>query len=1315
AGTVQLGGLNTYTGPTVIGGALVAGGPDGNLELVGGGAIADSAITVNDHGVLTLDAGSYVAGNIGLAVGGGLTLEAGSRFDGDIDLSALPPDGAINLDIQSGAVFTGGFIHAPNSFTLSSTAWTGELAVLEVNGAPTLVVEAPRQAGNGAAGVSLTQYANSIAATQFLVASGADYDTAFNWIATKESVSGGPFVLTAVNGLLVGQLGASNAEIYVPSLVAGASITITSPTGSGSGSGSTIASGTGVLGPGTLDLSPGGQPLTLQGGATPLTVDSNIIDAQLPSLAGGLSAHAPIIGAPTAGSNAAGAQYSQEISFAAHDDLGTTVQLNAYLTRTAANVWQLAVYDAGTAAASGVFPYTSGPLATTNLTFAGGSLVNADPLALTLSDGRTLDLDIAGLTQSDAYVSGNLDAASPALSGQAGASNVAGDAFTDRLTLATHNSAGAAVTLDLYFTNTGAGVWQVAAYDASTAAAGGGFPYSAPALAVEQLSFNAAGAVSAGGEFSIPSAGGAALTVDLSSLTQLSAVASLQGGDGVLAPVTEASVAVPPVRGAGDALVIRGGVVTLNGQNSFTGGMAIEAGELKIATAGSAGTGEIRFTAPGQTLDIEAGAPANTLVDFGAGDTILLATASAATQILVSNARGQLVVPGGTPVTLNFGSDLAPESVFAVTSLGAGAGDSITLLPSMFSVASPESLQSALAAIAPGGGSSAPGAAYTITGQSGLSFAAETVALAAGSTLTLTGQAASTGTGLDIASGSVLLTALTYSAGIGETLFTVESGASATLTNDTLSGAIGVAAGGALALLSGTLAASITAASGAVVTAEPAAGATVDLTGALDGVLHVGSASQAAGGRTILDDADPGLSAVYLDGPGIFDVAAGSGFNGAIHLDAAAGAELRIDSGLPAGTIYWDNANGVIDLEGVAAPGGVAQTLTVSNTGVLTLAAGTLTFTGENGATFLQTSDSGTGSLLIPLIESAPVASEAQFDAAVQAAAALPAGAGLTYTVALASDVVLSSADGTADASSLPAGLTFSITGSGGFTAATGADVILAGADSFTGGVTLDAGSTVELATATSAGSGPISFAGPGALLKVDAAVLASPVAGFAPRDTIDLTGAAWSAGLPQMIYADFNGDFSVPGGSVTLPTFTGVAWGSALTLAPDGHGGILLTAPYAQQTVTVSTAAGLAQAIDLADSLTGNGRSLTIDLAAGAPLLLTAALPAIQLAAGVSLTINGSGNTINGGGAVRDLLVASGNVFVENLTLTGGAAASGDGQAEDGGGAGLGGDLYVGTGGNVTLQGVSLAGGTATGAAGGAGVLGGGALGGSA
>src|SRR5665213_3239681 len=101
---------------------------------------------------------------------------------------------------------------------------------------------------------------------------------------------------------------------------------------------------------------------------------------------------------------------------------------------------------------------------------------------------------------------------------------------------------------------------------------------------------------------------------------------------------------------AGDALVIRGGVVTLNGQNSFTGGTATEAGELKIATAGSAGTGEIRFTAPGQTLDIEAGAPANTLVDFGAGDTILLATASAATQILVSNARGQLVVPGGTPV-----------------------------------------------------------------------------------------------------------------------------------------------------------------------------------------------------------------------------------------------------------------------------------------------------------------------------------------------------------------------------------------------------------------------------------------------------------------------------------------------------------------------------------------------------------------------------------------------------------------------------------------------------------------------------------------
>src|SRR5665213_1945340 len=127
--------------------------------------------------------------------------------------------------------------------------------------------------------------------------------------------------------------------------------------------------------------------------------------------------------------------------------------------------------------------------------------------------------------------------------------------------------------------------------------------------------------------------------------------------------------------------------------------------------------------------------------------------------------------------TLNIEGSRVVESPAPAPSEGTAKTLSGARSDPKFSVASPESLQSALAAIAPGGGSSAPGAAYTITGQSGLSFAAETVALAAGSTLTLTGQAASTGTGLDIASGSVLLTALTYSAGIGETLFPVESGA----------------------------------------------------------------------------------------------------------------------------------------------------------------------------------------------------------------------------------------------------------------------------------------------------------------------------------------------------------------------------------------------------------------------------------------------------------------------------------------------------------------------------------------------------------
>ena len=60
---------------------------------------------------------------------------------------------------------------------------------------------------------------------------------------------------------------------------------------------------------------------------------------------------------------------------------------------------------------------------------------------------------------------------------------------------------------------------------------------------------------------------------------------------------------------------------------------------------------------------------------------------------------------------------------------------------------------------------------------------------------------------------------------------------------------------------------------------------------------------------------------------------------------------------------------------------------------------------------------------------------------------------------------------------------------------------------------------------------------------------------------------------------------------------------------------------------------------------------SFTLDLASS--IALGSDLEAINLQSGVTLTIDGGGGTINGGGAYRGLFVYAGNVTIENLSLS--------------------------------------------------------------
>jgi autotransporter-associated beta strand protein/VCBS repeat-containing protein len=106
----------------------------------------------------------------------------------------------------------------------------------------------------------------------------------------------------------------------------------------------------------------------------------------------------------------------------------------------------------------------------------------------------------------------------------------------------------------------------------------------------------------------------------------------------------------------------------------------------------------------------------------------------------------------------------------------------------------------------------------------------------------------------------------------------------------------------------------------------------------------------------------------------------------------------------------------------------------------------------------------------------------------------------------------------------------------------------------------------------------------------------------------------------------------------------------------------------------------------------------------------LDRSLTHIQLSSSASLTIRGHDETLDGVDAFGGLMILSGTVSVEHLTLSRMKATGGEGESGSavdqigggGGGAGLGGALFVGAGASVTLDTVDFAGNQAIGGAGG-------------
>ncbi len=118
--------------------------------------------------------------------------------------------------------------------------------------------------------------------------------------------------------------------------------------------------------------------------------------------------------------NAATATFTAKTSFTAYDNLGTQVNLDVYMSKTAANAWEVTVYNSADAAAGGGFPYANAALTTQALTFdpttgrlAAGS---ARGLSVPIPNGSTVAIDMSSTTQLAANYEptpGNITGSSP--------------------------------------------------------------------------------------------------------------------------------------------------------------------------------------------------------------------------------------------------------------------------------------------------------------------------------------------------------------------------------------------------------------------------------------------------------------------------------------------------------------------------------------------------------------------------------------------------------------------------------------------------------------------------------------------------------------------------------------------------------------------------------------------------------------------------------------------------------------------------------------------------------------------------------------
>ncbi|TPJ81134.1 flagellar hook protein FlgE [Mesorhizobium sp. B2-6-2] len=153
---------------------------------------------------------------------------------------------------------------------------------------------------------------------------------------------------------------------------------------------------------------------------------------------------------------------------------------------------------------------------------------NGDPAATAngfegLVPVQISDQQMTATPSTEGLFSGNLPAGATPPSGPLPSSNNATAEYTSKTSLVAYDNLGNKKLLDVYFTNTGTGTWEVSVFDQSKATPGTSFPYAGGSLGSANLTFDTTtgkltGATT-GVSFTVP--GGQTLNLDLSKLTQL--------------------------------------------------------------------------------------------------------------------------------------------------------------------------------------------------------------------------------------------------------------------------------------------------------------------------------------------------------------------------------------------------------------------------------------------------------------------------------------------------------------------------------------------------------------------------------------------------------------------------------------------------------------------------------------------------------------------------------------------------------------------------------------------------------------------------